>query len=438
MQASKGIVMSISDKGIIVLGSDGLFYRLPPTRHVPLIGDEVVIDHALLVTEQKKSKVNPWIRLKGLRRWGLVAAILLAILTSVLIYPSSPEAAYIVALEINPSLELYMNQSDEVIQVVALNEDANLLLKDLNLLGSQLSVAIEQIASRAEEKGYLQEKNQPLIITVVDWDKESKQEDLRAKVEEQMAEKLRDRSFVVTSASREILEQAHEKNLPVYKYQVVKTIEEEGIILDDQVITSSSAEELAKQYNITPPGLTDAKNNAQNKEKNEKKKDHPKKEQNEKKSEKNKGKDPKDRFKEGETIKRKENENIEIKYEDRNNFLKKKENRNKAVDRKENDEKMNKDQHQHRSVRPEQRQDTETNKDKPYKKSEGQRNNPSDGKKSSNERDGKDRKRDENNRDRDKKGKDRDEREQHKTSRKKEQMPKRENENRHNENENRR
>lgn len=436
MQASKGIVMSISDKGIIVLGSDGLFYRLPPTRHVPLIGDEVVIDHALLVTEQKKRKVNPWIRLKGLRRWGLVAAILLAILTSVLIYPSSPEAAYIVALEINPSLELYMNQSDEVIQVVALNEDANLLLKDLNLLGSQLSVAIEQIASRAEEKGYLKEKNQPLIITVVDWDQAAKQEDLRAKVEEQMAEKLRDRSFVVTSASREILEQAHEKNLPVYKYQVVKTIEEEGIILDDQVITSSSAEELAKQYNITPPGLTDAKNNAQNKEKNEKNKDHPKKEQNEKKSEKNKDKDTKDRFKEGETIKRKENENIWIKYEDRNNPQKK--NDNQAVDGKEKDRKGIKDRPQLRSIRPEQRQDKESNKDKPYKKNEGQRNNPSDGKKSSYDRDGKDRKRDENNGDRDNKGKDRDERDQHKAPGKKEQMPKRENESRHNENENRR
>ncbi len=63
-------------------------------------------------------------------------------------------ASYI-AVDINPSIILTTNPWEKVVEVEALNEDAETLLVDLVLIGLQADEAIELIIAEATEMGYI-------------------------------------------------------------------------------------------------------------------------------------------------------------------------------------------------------------------------------------------------------------------------------------------
>jgi hypothetical protein len=64
------------------------------------------------------------------------------------------EATY-VTIDINPSVELIVSPNDKVIEANALNEDAEVLLAELDLIGMDLDEAIDLIIETSIELGYI-------------------------------------------------------------------------------------------------------------------------------------------------------------------------------------------------------------------------------------------------------------------------------------------
>ncbi|MCD4826802.1 MAG: hypothetical protein K8Q99_03380 [Acholeplasmataceae bacterium] len=60
-----------------------------------------------------------------------------------------------VTIDINPSVELIVSPNDKVIEANALNEDAEVLLSELDLIGMDLEVAIDLIIQTSIELGYI-------------------------------------------------------------------------------------------------------------------------------------------------------------------------------------------------------------------------------------------------------------------------------------------
>lgn len=71
-----------------------------------------------------------------------------------------------VAIDINPSVELIVNRRDVVVAVNPLNEDAEVLLTDLELVGLKLEVATTLIVEKAIELGYIDVDSEETVVSV--------------------------------------------------------------------------------------------------------------------------------------------------------------------------------------------------------------------------------------------------------------------------------
>jgi hypothetical protein len=96
-----------------------------------------------------------------------------------------------VTIDINPSVELSVNNSDKVIDVVPLNEDADIIISDLDLVGSTIEEASEQIVDAATETGYINELSDENTILVSSYsDNEDKRKVIQEKIISNLNKKL--------------------------------------------------------------------------------------------------------------------------------------------------------------------------------------------------------------------------------------------------------
>ena len=71
-----------------------------------------------------------------------------------------------VYLDVNPSILLKVNYRDHVTDVVARNDDAEQVLKDLDLRGTDLNVALYAILGSMVHNGYLTESKDTVLVSV--------------------------------------------------------------------------------------------------------------------------------------------------------------------------------------------------------------------------------------------------------------------------------
>lgn len=78
----------------------------------------------------------------------------------------------IVALDVNPSIELKINKEEEVISAEALNGDAGTILDGMDLKGTKLNVAINALIGSMVKNGYLSDLANSVLVSVENADRE--------------------------------------------------------------------------------------------------------------------------------------------------------------------------------------------------------------------------------------------------------------------------
>lgn len=109
------------------------------------------------------------------RRWvSLTAAAMLAVLVGlgagIQGWRSGQTVASVVSLDVNPSIQLQVNRKERVLSAEPLNADAWTILKDMELEGTQLNVAVNAIVGSLLQNGYLTEAGSAILISVGDSD----------------------------------------------------------------------------------------------------------------------------------------------------------------------------------------------------------------------------------------------------------------------------
>ena len=128
--------------------------------------------------EERKGTVIPMTTNKTTkRRWtSLIAACLAVMLLGGggLFYQRANAVASVVSLDVNPSIELKVNRSEEVLACTPLNEDAKAILADMgngaDLKGAKLDVAVNAIVGSLVRNGYLNSISSAIMISVEDKD----------------------------------------------------------------------------------------------------------------------------------------------------------------------------------------------------------------------------------------------------------------------------
>ena len=124
-----------------------------------------------------------------------------------------------VSLDVNPSVELQVNQKERVLNVKAMNEDGRIIVGDMDLSGSSLDVAVNALIGSMLQNGYLNELANSILISV-DNDDPVRGADLQARLSAEVDRLLQTDSF---SAS----------------------------VLSQTVVRSSELQQTAEQYGIT-------------------------------------------------------------------------------------------------------------------------------------------------------------------------------------------
>ena len=76
----------------------------------------------------------------------------------------------VVSLDVNPSIQLQINEKEKVLSAQPLNEDAQTILADMDLKGTQLNVAVNAIIGSLLQHGYLDSISSAILISVEDND----------------------------------------------------------------------------------------------------------------------------------------------------------------------------------------------------------------------------------------------------------------------------
>lgn len=103
-QKNIGTVMKVTEQYIVVLCMEGTFKNLPRSAHeLPMIGDEM---HFSVAKGRNPFHVM-W------KKYALMASCILMLIVALSViksYTSNVQPAYILAIDINPSIELYTDE----------------------------------------------------------------------------------------------------------------------------------------------------------------------------------------------------------------------------------------------------------------------------------------------------------------------------------------
>jgi len=125
----------------------------------------------------------------------------------------------VIGIDVNPSVELSVNKKNRVLKAEAINQDGMTILKDMDMEGVDLNVAVNAIIGSMVTHGFLDDLDNAILVTVSN-DSIKKASNLR--------------SAVVTDI-RTTLE---EKRL-------------KAVVYDQQVIDEDDVKQLAQEYNIS-------------------------------------------------------------------------------------------------------------------------------------------------------------------------------------------
>ncbi len=108
-------------------------------------------------------KINLW------QKWAAVAAAVVLLISGAVggfhvIGGNIPST--VVALDVNPSLEIEINDKEQVVNVKALNEDAQKVIGDMNFKKVDLNVAINALIGSMLINGYLSVDKNSILISV--------------------------------------------------------------------------------------------------------------------------------------------------------------------------------------------------------------------------------------------------------------------------------
>ena len=206
---------------------------------------------AAKVTGKRRSRrFVPW----------LAAACLALLLVGGLTIRQATAVASVISLDVNPSFELRISNSEKVLSCAALNADAQAVLGDMNLKGTQLDVAVNAIIGSLVQNGYLESLSSAILISVEDSDTQRASR-LQADLTSQVDTALQNASAGAAILSQTFTQdaglesQAQQNNISVGKAALIQGILSLNGSLDFTDLAALSVEELQQLQETGAPGM---------------------------------------------------------------------------------------------------------------------------------------------------------------------------------------
>ncbi|MBK5481427.1 anti-sigma factor domain-containing protein [Peribacillus sp. TH16] len=165
----KGVILSINKRFVTLLTPEGEFLKTKRQERTYEVGEEITFSPFKPKVTLSFSSFHLSFKKKAMLSVTAALLILFSILPS---YSSEHVSAYM-TIDVNPSIELELNDQLEVLKLTGLNEDGKLVINKLtNWKGKEIKTVTNRIVETTKKLGYLKGNKQIVVsTTLLDKDK---------------------------------------------------------------------------------------------------------------------------------------------------------------------------------------------------------------------------------------------------------------------------
>ncbi|WHY63216.1 anti-sigma factor domain-containing protein [Cytobacillus firmus] len=220
-----GIIMEINERFLTLLTPEGEFLRARKQDRAYAIGQEI----AFFPIELKDGKLSrPLLIFRLSRGKGLMAAAfaLMLAIVSFLPFLQNDEVYAYMSIDVNPSIELGVNQEYQVVELIPYNEEGKIIIQNIkNWKKNSIHEVADKILLQIKKQGYLKENNEIVIAAVyTEQIKEADEHIQKELADIKQAAQKEQLEVTLLEASEEEREAAIEKGLSagIYKESKLK------------------------------------------------------------------------------------------------------------------------------------------------------------------------------------------------------------------------
>ena len=198
---------------------------------------------------------------------ALIAACLTLVLvggTGGVFYQRANAVASVVSLDVNPSIELKVNQKEKVLSCTPLNQEAEAVLSGMgggaDLKGAKLEVAVNAVVGALVSSGYLDSLSSAIMISVEDQDQDRAarlRQELTGTVDSVRQSQSSGAAVLsqTVDASADLDQQAREYHISTGKANLVNQVIAQNDSLSFDALAKLTVEELSDLIQLGSPAM---------------------------------------------------------------------------------------------------------------------------------------------------------------------------------------
>ncbi len=158
---NKAVIMKLNKNYAIILTDDGNYQRIILKDHMSVGQKILFVKEDLLEKQAKKTMTNKIVAI------SVVAVMLIAMFVGFDF--NTPVTFALISIDINPSLDIKIDEDQNVLEIIPLNNEAE-DITDNQMIGQNVFVVIDEIITNAEDLHYLTDENNHILISSADLD----------------------------------------------------------------------------------------------------------------------------------------------------------------------------------------------------------------------------------------------------------------------------
>ncbi len=234
----EGVILEIKKNFFIVMDQQGDFIKLK-YKEGSYEGQKILYNTEDIYKETKYKKISAY------------AAVLILVLLPAFIFMSlNPvNAAAVISVDINPSMEFMIDKNEKVIDIRSLDEEAGALINE-KWIGMPYPETLLMYLNEAEAQGYIVNDSIVLVsCTFLNDDLDSAE--IQNHTEDTMKQVNTDFSYVYHEENREDLKKAQKENLSAGKYKLYEEIQKVHPEIPTEELKNKNLKELRELMDDT-------------------------------------------------------------------------------------------------------------------------------------------------------------------------------------------
>ncbi|MGG0248375.1 anti-sigma factor domain-containing protein [Peribacillus frigoritolerans] len=224
----KGVILSVNKRFVTLLTPEGEFLKTKRQEREYEVGEEITFSPAKQKFTLAFSNIHSSFKKTAVLSIASTFLILFSILPS---YFSGPVSAYM-TIDVNPSIELELDDDLEVLNLTGLNEDGKLVIGQLkDWKGKDIKAVTNRIVETTKQLGYLKGNKQIVVSTTLMEKNKELDKNLKAEIKEiSEQDNVSKTKMKVIQATKSDRKQAREQGISTGKYLEKKLNEDKDKI----------------------------------------------------------------------------------------------------------------------------------------------------------------------------------------------------------------